>query len=295
MPFLAAERGRDRLVVEHAPGRAHGGELQLLLGAEMGEQAALAHAQVAGQAGDREVLEPFGGGELHRTAEDRAARAVAARAAAVGVGRGLCDGAHSGENNTIVRSYATIRPTVRSSSSPQVMVALHHTHPAPAPAPPLRDPRPRPRRRAAARRAAHGAQPAVALAALPRSQAAPRRRASARTWPPPTGATTSRSSRRTAAGAPVAIARFVRLRDRPQAADIAAEVVDARQRQGIGSDLIVRLARRAAAVGVRASAPPCCRRPGCGARSCGAAGGWSSADGPSATLEIDVWTLLRAR
>ena len=47
MPFLAASAGGDRLVGEHAPRGADGGELQLLLGAEVGEQAALAHPQLA--------------------------------------------------------------------------------------------------------------------------------------------------------------------------------------------------------------------------------------------------------
>ena len=95
-------------------------------------------------------------------------------------------------------------------------------------------------------------------------------------------------------GAPVAIARFVRLSDRPQAADIAAEVADASQRQGIGSDLIARLARRAAAVGVqRFSAtvlsetriPAALRRRGWRVRSF---------DGPTTELEADVWALMRA-
>ena len=95
-------------------------------------------------------------------------------------------------------------------------------------------------------------------------------------------------------GATIAIARFVRLRDRPQAADIAAEVLDARQSQGIGSDLIVRLARRAAAVGVcRFTATVMSET---GLRRSLVRRGWKvvEAYGPSATLEIDVWALLRA-
>ena len=96
-------------------------------------------------------------------------------------------------------------------------------------------------------------------------------------------------------GAPIAIARYVRLRDRPHSADIAAEVADARQRQGIGSDLIVRLARRAAAVGVRSFSATVLSETGL--RRSLVRRGWRvvEADGPSATLEIDVWTLLRAR
>ena len=95
-------------------------------------------------------------------------------------------------------------------------------------------------------------------------------------------------------GEPVAIARFVRLRDRPRIADIAAEVVDDLQRQGIGSDLIARLARRAATVGVHRFSATVQAETGLG-RSL-ARRGWRvvSLDGPSATLEIDVWTLLRS-
>ena len=96
-------------------------------------------------------------------------------------------------------------------------------------------------------------------------------------------------------GAPVAIARFVRWRDRPEAADIAAEVADDRQRQGIGSDLIARLARRAAALGVRSFTATVLSETGL--RRSLVRRGWRvvEADGPSATLEIDVWALLRPR
>jgi len=92
---------------------------------------------------------------------------------------------------------------------------------------------------------------------------------------------------------PVAIGRFVRHRGIPEAADIAAEVVDPRQRQGIGSDLVQRLARRAAAVGIcRFTATVMSET---GLRRSLARRGWRlvEADGPSATMEIDVWALLR--
>ena len=94
------------------------------------------------------------------------------------------------------------------------------------------------------------------------------------------------------AGAPIAIARFVRLHDHPQTADIAAEVVDERQRQGIGSDLIARLARRAAALGVHRFTATVLSETGL--RRSLARRGWrvASADGPTTTLEVDVWTLL---
>src|SRR5215218_10306941 len=41
-------------------------------------------------------------------------------------------------------------------------------------------------------------------------------------------------------GAPVAVGRYVRLHGRPDAADIAAEVADAWQSEGIGTDLVRR-------------------------------------------------------
>ena len=49
---------------------------------------------------------------------------------------------------------------------------------------------------------------------------------------------------------PVGVARAVRLREDRSLAELAVAVVDARQRQGIGSELIARLARRASAAGV---------------------------------------------
>jgi GNAT superfamily N-acetyltransferase len=96
-------------------------------------------------------------------------------------------------------------------------------------------------------------------------------------------------------GAPVAIGRFVRHDGRPDAADIAAEVLDDLQRRGIGSDLVGRLARRAAAVGVQRFTATVMSETGL--RRSLVRRGWRvvDADGPSATLEIDVWALLRPR
>ncbi|MGH2968180.1 MAG: GNAT family N-acetyltransferase, partial [Solirubrobacteraceae bacterium] len=81
----------------------------------------------------------------------------------------------------------------------------------------------------------------------------------------------------------------------PGSADIAAEVVDDLQRQGIGSDLIGRLARRAAAAGVaRFSATVLSET---GLRRSLVRRGWRvrSYDGPTTTLEVDVWKLLTTR
>jgi GNAT superfamily N-acetyltransferase len=51
-------------------------------------------------------------------------------------------------------------------------------------------------------------------------------------------------------GAPIGVARAVRLREDPRTAELAVAVVDARQRQGVGSELIRRVARDAAGVGI---------------------------------------------
>ena len=73
-------------MVDEAPaGGVDRRQLQLLLGAEVGEQAALAHAQLGRQAPDRQALEPFDGGQVGGRLQDRLARAVAAPAAAVGL------------------------------------------------------------------------------------------------------------------------------------------------------------------------------------------------------------------
>ena len=93
-------------------------------------------------------------------------------------------------------------------------------------------------------------------------------------------------------GSPVAISRFVRLHDRPDVADVAAEVVDDRQNQGIGTDLLFRLARRAASLGISRFMATVLSETGM--RRSLTRRGWQvvDADGPTATLEADVWTLL---
>lgn len=94
-------------------------------------------------------------------------------------------------------------------------------------------------------------------------------------------------------GAPVATARFVRLRDRPHVADVAAEVVEAHQNHGLGTDLLFRLARRAAAGGIRRFSATVLSETGL--RRSLVKRGWRlvEADGPTSTLEVDVWTLLQ--
>ena len=51
----------------------HRGELEFLLGAEVGEQPALAHAKLAGQAADGQALEPVARSQVDRAIEDRRA------------------------------------------------------------------------------------------------------------------------------------------------------------------------------------------------------------------------------
>jgi GNAT superfamily N-acetyltransferase len=95
-------------------------------------------------------------------------------------------------------------------------------------------------------------------------------------------------------GSPVGLARCVRLRADPAVADLAAEVIDPCQRRGIGTALVGRLARRAAAAGIeRLSATVLAET---GLHRSLLRRGWrvSAADGPALTLEASVWTLLRA-
>jgi GNAT superfamily N-acetyltransferase len=95
------------------------------------------------------------------------------------------------------------------------------------------------------------------------------------------------------AGAPLGIARGVRLRDDPGAAEIAAEVVDAWQRRGLGTTLLARLARQAVAVGIaRFTATVLAQS---GLQRALRRRGWrtTATDGLTVTLEIDVWAMLR--
>jgi GNAT superfamily N-acetyltransferase len=95
------------------------------------------------------------------------------------------------------------------------------------------------------------------------------------------------------AGAPLGIARGVRLRDDPATAEIAAEVVDVWQHRGLGTTLLARLARQAAAVGIgRFTATVLAQT---GLQRSLRRRGWRAigGDGLTVTLEIEVWAMLR--
>jgi GNAT superfamily N-acetyltransferase len=94
-------------------------------------------------------------------------------------------------------------------------------------------------------------------------------------------------------GAPLGIARGIRLRDRPDVAEIAAEVVDPWQHRGLGSRLIGRLARQAAAAGIARFSASVLASTGLAASL--RRRGWKAVatDGLTVTLEIDVWRVAR--
>lgn len=90
-------------------------------------------------------------------------------------------------------------------------------------------------------------------------------------------------------GEPLGVARAVRRADDPLAAEVGAEVVDAHQREGLGTMLIARLARRAAAAGIeRLVAQVLAESP---LVSSLRRRGWRvvGRDGPSLTLEATCW------
>jgi GNAT superfamily N-acetyltransferase len=93
------------------------------------------------------------------------------------------------------------------------------------------------------------------------------------------------------AGAPLGIARFIRDRADRGSAEIAAEVVDAWQRQGIGSTMLARLARRAVAGGVARFTATVLAQTGF-ARAL-RRHGWRviEGDGLTVALEIETWRL----
>ena len=69
----------DDLGLEDPCRLVHGGELEILLRAEVGVDAALAHVERAGEVADREALEPVDRRERHRFAHDRGPGALAIR------------------------------------------------------------------------------------------------------------------------------------------------------------------------------------------------------------------------
>ena len=72
-----APRRLDHLADEELRCVIHGRELELLLGAEVGEEAALAHAGRLGEPADRQRLETFLGRERRGRLQDRVARPLA--------------------------------------------------------------------------------------------------------------------------------------------------------------------------------------------------------------------------
>ena len=88
-PCRSGERGSDDDVLVDLLRRLDRRELELLLGAEVCEQPALAHADVAGQARDRQPLDAVGRGQPGGGVEDRSPASLAVGAAAAdGFGRG---------------------------------------------------------------------------------------------------------------------------------------------------------------------------------------------------------------
>src|SRR6266851_190465 len=73
----------QHLLDEDGPRRLHGGELEVLLGAEVCEQAALAHLELGRQPAYRQAFETVGRSDVNRDAKDRLAGPVAANASPV--------------------------------------------------------------------------------------------------------------------------------------------------------------------------------------------------------------------
>ena len=84
-PGRGGQRRFDDLGVEDPPGFVHGGELELLLRAEVGVDAALAHAEGAGEVADRQAFEAVDRRERHRLPHDRVAGAFTVGARLPGV------------------------------------------------------------------------------------------------------------------------------------------------------------------------------------------------------------------
>jgi L-ascorbate metabolism protein UlaG (beta-lactamase superfamily) len=76
-PGLDLDRRLDNLTPKHSIRGLERGELELLLGSKVSEEAALAHAQIGRQAADRQTFEALERGETHCSTEDGVAGAVA--------------------------------------------------------------------------------------------------------------------------------------------------------------------------------------------------------------------------
>jgi hypothetical protein len=94
--FGRGERGARDLINKNLAGGFDGGELQVFLRTEVGEEAALAHAEFFGEAADGEALEAFDGGNVDGAAEDGVAGAETAGLMARG---GLAWGAEGGRHD----------------------------------------------------------------------------------------------------------------------------------------------------------------------------------------------------
>ncbi|HEX2125129.1 MAG TPA: hypothetical protein VHF45_01050, partial [Thermoleophilaceae bacterium] len=89
LPAARQVPGRLDDVLDEAPaGGVDRRELQFLLRTEVGEQTALAHAELRGEPPDREPLEALHRGQVRGGLEDRLTCAVAAPPPAVGLLRG---------------------------------------------------------------------------------------------------------------------------------------------------------------------------------------------------------------
>jgi GNAT superfamily N-acetyltransferase len=96
-------------------------------------------------------------------------------------------------------------------------------------------------------------------------------------------------------GAPLGVARAVRLAHDPAAAELAAEVVDAAQGRGLGTELVVALARRAAAAGIERLTARVLVEGGLARRL--QQRGWRvvGRDGAAVLLAVDVWAVAGER
>src|SRR5262249_39606439 len=115
------ERGLDDLVGEDPLGLVHGGQLEFLLGAEVGVQAAFAQAGGGGQVPDRQALQPVGGGQGRGGAQDRGAGALPV-GARVPVAAGAVVGGGVRHVDKIARSvvlFNSARPIVLSLRRPR--------------------------------------------------------------------------------------------------------------------------------------------------------------------------------